>query len=121
MAFAEYSGYSLGEMIVLRPALKDMGKYLFYLMLSCRFIEYCNAIADGVKMPRTDVHDILNAQIPLIPYQERSQITNFLDRETKQIDELVSKERQKIEFIKQYRQALISQTVTGKIDLREVT
>ena len=121
VVFAEYSGYSLGEMIVLRPALKDMGKYLFYLMLSCRFIEYCNAIADGVKMPRTDVHDILNAQIPLIPYQERSQITNFLDRETKQIDELVSKERQKIEFIKQYRQALISQTVTGKIDLREVT
>ena len=28
-AFAEYNGYSLGEMIVIRPSLQYMGKYLF--------------------------------------------------------------------------------------------
>ena len=120
VVFAEYSGYSLGEMIVLRPALQDMGKYLFYLMLSCRFIEYCNAISDGVKMPRTDINDILNAQIPLISYQERIQIANFLDCKTKQIDELISKERRKIGHLKEYRQALISEVVTGKIDVRGI-
>ena len=32
--FAEYSGYSLGEMIVVRPSLQDTAKYVFYLMLS---------------------------------------------------------------------------------------
>ena len=64
VVFAEYSGYSLGEMIVIRPSLQDTGKYLFYLMLSCRFIEYCNSISEGAKMPRTAVDDILNAQIP---------------------------------------------------------
>ena len=39
VVFAEYSGYSLGEMIVIRPSSPNTGKYLFYLMLSCRFIE----------------------------------------------------------------------------------
>ena len=43
--FAEYDGYSLGEMIVIRPSLQDIGKFLFYLMLSSRFIEYCNSIS----------------------------------------------------------------------------
>ena len=37
VVFAEYDGYSLGEMIVMRPSLQNMGKYLFYLMLSSRF------------------------------------------------------------------------------------
>ncbi len=34
VVFAEYDGYSLGQMIVIRPFLQRMGKYLFYLMLS---------------------------------------------------------------------------------------
>ena len=78
VVFAEYSGYSLGEMIVIRPSVQDTSKYLFYLMLSCRFIEYCNSISEGVKMPRTNVDDILNAQIPIPTTQEQTQIANFL-------------------------------------------
>jgi restriction endonuclease S subunit len=117
VVFTEYSGYSLGEMIVIRPSLQDTGKYLFYLMLSCRFIEYCDSISYGVKMPRTAIDDILNAQIPLPSYQEQTQIADFLDRKTKQIDELISAEQQKIELLKEYRQSLISEVVTGKINV----
>lgn len=118
VVFAEYDGYSLGEMIGIRPFLKRMGKYLFYLMLSSRFIEYCNSISYGVKMPRTAVGDILNAQIPMTSDQEQIQIVEFLDRKTGQIDKLISTEGRKIELLKEYRQSLISEVVTGKIDVR---
>ena len=116
VVFAEYSGYSLGEMIVIRPSLQDTGKYLFYLMLSCRFIEYCNSISEGAKMPRTAVDDILNAQIPLTSYQERTQIANFLDYKTKQIDELTHIKEQNIELLHEQRTALINQAVTKGLD-----
>ena len=118
VVFAKYGGYSLGEMIVIRPFLQRMGKYLFYLMLSSHFIEYCNAISYGVKMPRTAVDDILDAQIPMTSDQEQAQIANFLDCKTKQIDELITTEQRKIELLKEYRQSLISEIVTGKIDVR---
>ena len=118
VVFAKYGGYSLGEMIVIRPSLQRMGKYLFYLMLSSHFIEYCNAISYGVKMPRTAVDDILDAQIPMTSDQEQAQIANFLDCKTKQIDELITTEQRKIELLKEYRQSLISEIVTGKIDVR---
>ena len=118
VVFAKYGGYSLGEMIVIRPFLQRMGKYLFYLMLSSHFIEYCNAISHGVKMPRTAVDDILDAQIPMTSDQEQAQIANFLDCKTKQIDELITTEQRKIELLKEYRQSLISEIVTGKIDVR---
>ena len=118
VVFAKYDGYSLGEMIVIRPTLQRMGKYLFYLMLSNRFIEYCNSISYGAKMPRTAVNDILNAKIPIPLDQEKFQIANFLDHKTEQIDELIAAEQRKIELLKEYRQSLISEAVTGKIDVR---
>ena len=116
VVFAEYSGYSLGEMIVIRPFLQDTGKHLFYLMLSCRFIEYCNSISEGVKMPRTDVNDILNAQIPITSHQEQTQIANFLDRKTRQIDELIRIKERKIELLHEQRTVLINQVVTKGLD-----
>ncbi len=116
VVFAEYGGYSLGEMIVIRPSLEDIGKYLFYLMLSSRFIEYCNSISKGAKMPRTDVYDILNAQIPITSYQEQTQIVNFLDRKTEQIDALIRLKERRIELLQAQRTALINQAVTKGLD-----
>ena len=107
VVFAEWSGYSLGELIVLRPSVQDTGKYIFYLMLSCRFIEYCDSISYGVKMPRTSVDDILTSKIPLTSYQEQAQIANFLDHKTQQIDELIRAKEQKIELLQEYRASLI--------------
>ena len=116
VVFTEYSGYSLGEMIVIKPSLQDSGKHLFYLMLSRRFIEYCNSISEGVKMPRTDVDDILNAQIPLASYEEQAPIANFLDRKTGQIDELIRIKERRIELLQEQRAALINQAVTKGLD-----
>ena len=45
-------------------------------------------------------------------------IANFLDRETTKIDTLFAKIREAIERLKEYRTALISAAVTGKIDVR---
>ena len=52
------------------------------------------------------------------PFREQDQIVNFLDRKTEQIDELISEEQRSIELLKEYRQSLISNAVTGKIDVR---
>jgi len=116
VVFAEYDGYSLGEMIVIRPYLQDMGKYLFYVMLSSRFIEYCYSISYGAKMPRTAVDDILNAQIPITSDKEQRQIANFLDQKTEQIDELIRIKDRRIELLQEQRTALINQAVTKGLD-----
>ena len=116
VVFAEYTGFSLGEMIVIRPSLQCTGKYIFYLMLSCRFIEYCNSMSYGAKMPRTDINDILNTQIPSPTSQEQTQIANFLDHKTAQIDELIRIKERKVELLREQRTALINQAVTKGLD-----
>ena len=52
------------------------------------------------------------------PLQEQKAIAEYIDFETKKIDGLMEKEQQIIERMKEYRSALISAAVTGKIDVR---
>jgi hypothetical protein len=50
---------------------------------------------------------------------EQRAIADFLDRETAGIDGLVAKVKEAIERLQEYRTALITAAVTGKIDVRE--
>ncbi len=54
-----------------------------------------------------------------ISKDEQRQIATFLDRETVRLDTLTSKVKNSIDTLKEYRSALISAAVTGKIDVRE--
>ena len=50
---------------------------------------------------------------------EQHAIADFLDRETARIDGMVAKVQTAIERLQEYRTALITAAVTGKIDVRE--
>ena len=69
-------------------------------------------------MPRASWDFFSSAPINLPPVSEQQKIADFLDRETAKIDSLIEKEKQIIEKMKEYRTALISAAVTGKIDVR---
>jgi restriction endonuclease S subunit len=51
---------------------------------------------------------------------EQRVIADFLDRETLKIDRMVAKVEEAIERLQEYRTALITAAVTGKIDVRNV-
>ena len=57
-------------------------------------------------------------KIPLMDIQEQQQIVDYLDKETSRIDKLVDIESKRIILLKEYRQTLISEVVTGKVDVR---
>ncbi|MYC78838.1 restriction endonuclease subunit S [Candidatus Poribacteria bacterium] len=58
----------------------------------------------------------MSAIVP--PFGEQKQIVDFLEHKNNQIDDLIVAELRKIELLKEYRQSLISEAVTGKIDVR---
>ena len=53
------------------------------------------------------------------PRTERQKVVGYLDRETVRIDALMAQVHQAIDHLKEYRTALISTAVTGKIDVRK--
>ena len=58
-------------------------------------------------------------RLPFPATGEQRAIAAFLDRETARIDALIAKVRQAMDHLKEFRTALISAAVTGKIDVRE--
>ena len=54
--------------------------------------------------------------VPLPPLSEQKQISDYLDRKTQQIDDLIEKTERKIELLKEQRSSLINQCVTKGLE-----
>ena len=114
----ENDGFSMGEMIVLRT-IDGINKYYYYTLFNQGLIDLLNNQSTGVKLPRVSPDTILNSEIVYPPIEEQKKIVEYLDKQTKEIDDLVFMERNKIELLKEYRQSLISEVITGKIKVVE--
>ena len=69
--------------------------------------------------PNIGMNVIENLSIVVPPISEQTQIVSFLDTKTQKIDYTIDKETQRIKLLKEYRQSLISEVVTGKVDVRD--
>jgi len=81
--------------------------------------EYIIKCGKYTTLPIINQDETKNLIFTLPPLPEQKAIAAFLDRETAKIDALSAKVSTVIERLKEYRTALISSAVTGKIDVRE--
>ncbi|MDI3534517.1 MAG: type restriction enzyme subunit [Thermosediminibacterales bacterium] len=94
-------------------------KFIFYWFLANR--SNIISMAYGGGQPNISQNLIKSLRIPLPEIEEQKSIVNFLDQKTSEIDALISDIQTQIDKLKEYRQSLISEAVTGKIDVREFT
>ena len=57
--------------------------------------------------------------LPLPPLDEQRAIAEFLEQETANLTTMVARAETAIERLQEYRTALITAAVTGKVDVRE--
>jgi type I restriction enzyme, S subunit len=106
--------------MVVRPLKKEFEpRYFFWLLKSNQFLDFISMIKSGSTIQHLYQETFENFQFTLPVLDEQKQIAKFLDKQTKQFDELISKAKLQIKTLQEYRQSLISSAVTGKIDVRE--
>jgi len=86
--------------------------FLIYSMLMVRI--WIQEQISGSTFPSVTKDDVDNFSICSPPITEQTQIVSYLDEKTKEIDDLLNLEQKKIDLLKEYRQSLISEVVTGK-------
>ncbi len=91
------------------------GKYVYYQALGFPYDRY----SSNTALPSMTQTDLLNLSVTIPLISEQIEITQFLDNENAKFDNLISKQKNLIEKLKEYRSSIISHTVTGKIDIRE--
>lgn len=93
--------------------LSFINYFLYYDFL------YRKELLPRILQPSLRMEDIDQYKILVPPPSEQKQIADYLDKETSKIDQMVDTETKRIELLKEYRQSLISNVVTGKIDVRD--
>ena len=118
MGMSDYEGIVSPAYQVCRPTAKLVAKYFHYLFRTDLYKTIFDRASYQVVDQRHNLDNFKDISAILPPLSEQQTIANFLDHKTKQIDDLISTEGRKIELLKEYRQSLISEAVTGKIDVR---
>lgn len=96
---AEFDGRCTGEILAFKPN-RITSRFLFYCVGSRWFIERCNALAYGAKMPRINWSTQLSQfNLPLPPEPEQKQISTFLDSNCRVIDSVIATKRRQLETL----------------------
>jgi type I restriction enzyme S subunit len=98
------------------PYLKINHEFLYYLFSTGLPYQGLGKFGTQLNLNTDTVGDIF---LPIPTADEMTIIVSFIDNQTQKIDCLISKYQKQIELMQEYRTALISQAVTGKIDVRE--
>ncbi|MFB2588847.1 restriction endonuclease subunit S [Acinetobacter sp. c1-l78] len=105
---------------VLRSKENLFDKFLGYWVQSEIIISKIMANSNGVSYPAINATDIVKLPIVSLPLNEQQAIVNYLDEKTANIDKMTQATKSTIDKLKEYRSALITQAVTGKIDVRHL-
>ena len=113
---SKYEGSVSLITIVLEP-FGINGEYVHYLFRSNPWVEefYRNGRGIVADLWTTNYQMMKSMYMPVPPLSEQMQIVSYLDAKCSKIDKLIANVTKEIERIKEYKQRLISDVVTGQI------
>ena len=78
---------------------------------------YIQSLYRGIRERSSDFKfDVFRQQsLPLPPYEEQVAIVSFIEERTNKINALITELDAEIEYLKEYKQKLIADCVTGQI------
>lgn len=99
--------------------IKPINGNIYYFCELLELIDYTIYIS-GSAQPKLTQEALMSIKIPVPPISEQNKMFDYLKDEFNKIDTIISKSQQEIELLKEYKTALISEVVTGKVDVRDV-
>jgi len=118
VGICEFQGIITSAYIGLKPLTNVCSKYFFYYLYMCDLKKVFYGLGGGLRQS-VSYNDFKRFPLSIPPLQEQQQIVDYINKKTSKIDKLVDIESKRIILLKEYRQSLISDVVTGKVDVRD--
>ena len=118
----EFAGANCHALIIVSPRRDRLfGAFLAQFLSSTFGFDELKRIQTGALHPHLNCGLVRDVRFPSPPMQEQVAIVDFLNAEITKIDRMIDKVRTAIERLLEYRSALITAAVTGKIDVNDTT
>lgn len=95
-------------------------KFLYYWLYSLVKQGYMKSICSVATIPHYTKSKVLSTVMPLPPKEEQDEIVRYLDEQTKKIESAIANKQEQIEKLQEFKTRLISDVVTGKLDVRGI-
>lgn len=111
---------ALSSLGIITPDLaKINSEYLRLFLISGINVNQMFSMIAGAALTRLTIEKMKHIIITVPPLDIQNEICNFLSNKIERFDEILKSNNFQITNLKSYRQSLISEAVTGKIDVRE--
>lgn len=110
---------AVGDFYVFRVKGNISMQYIHKLFLSPQVTGICNASTYGARMPRVSSSFMLNLSVPIPPLSEQQAIVDYIEAKLSKIDSCMADLQAEIDYLKEFKQRLISDVVTGQICVAE--
>lgn len=107
-----FAGY---HTVIVRPKKYIESRFFAYEFDSLNFRNQVRTKMKGVKVFSITQSILKDLTLWIPPYHEQREITDYLDKQTLKIDQVISLKQQEIEKLKEYKTVLIDNVVTGKV------
>lgn len=116
----ELEGANCASILILREPTLTQPEFLASFLNSSLGRAQVKLAQYGAAQEQINVGDVVNFVMPVPPLSEQQEISERVSLQTAAIDALITKSTKTIETLREYRSALITDAVTGKIDVRGV-
>jgi type I restriction enzyme, S subunit len=103
---------------IIRPLKGFITKFIYFLLCSNIGQIQIDLEQTGGGREGLNFEALSSFVIPAVNKEEQLAIVQHIETKCSRIDAIISKFKRQIELLKEYRTALISEAVTGKIDVR---
>ena len=117
VAKAETKGIITSAYLVLTPRKGVDVNYFCYLFKAMDSQKLFHGMGSGIRLTLS-FEDLKSQLLPIPPLSEQRAIVGYLQDKTSKIDKLITEKTREMEYMKELRQRIISDAVTGKIDVR---
>lgn len=90
--------------------------YLYFFLKA--FERFFKDFSSGTTIPHFDGEVLLERYYALPPLNEQQEIVDYISKKVERIDAITKDLKIQIDKLKEYRQSVISESITGKVDLR---
>lgn len=105
---------TINPQIVVFKELKCESKFLYYILSNDIIQTQVQFSVGGSTIPTLSQNNILNYRLAVPPLSEQQAIATYLDKKCAELDASISKAQKEIDLLQEYKQALITEVVTGK-------
>jgi type I restriction enzyme S subunit len=108
------------DMYPIAPKTQELSNdYLLLLLLSQPFTKFAVDTSMRVAMPKVNREALANCLLWYPSQQEQSQILDFVHSEGAPLDTALSRLEREVDLLREYRNRLVADVITGKLDVRE--